>query len=184
MIGIETEDIPVWQWMRDRGAVGFAEAIAQLMPLGGILVIATVIFSSTSALNATTYSATRVSFALGRDRFLPGMLSNISRRTKVPHIALLFSGILIVAMAIALPIEDVVSGEGNIHTDPLFQTGDCGDYYLSSIAAGQASDSDCIGAGSMSVAAAGLADRTTRTDNVADEGTVDVGYHYPIPARR
>ncbi len=85
VVSVKTDGIPVWQWMRDRGAVGFAEAVAQLMPMGGVLVIAAVVFSSTSALNATTYSATRVSFALGRDRLLPSMLSNISRRTKVPH---------------------------------------------------------------------------------------------------
>ena len=110
VVGIKAGGIPVWQWMQERGATGFAEAVAQLMPLGGVLVIAAVIFSSTSALNATTYSATRVSFALGRDRLLPPALSSISDRTKVPHIALLLSGVLIVSMAVTLPIEDVVSG--------------------------------------------------------------------------
>lgn len=110
VVGIKAGGGSISQWMQDRGATGFAEAIAQLMPMGGILVIAAVIFSSTSALNATTYSATRVSFALGRDKLLPAMLSNISKKTKVPHIALLFSAVLIVGMAVALPIEDVVSG--------------------------------------------------------------------------
>lgn len=110
VVGIRAGGTPIWQWMQERGATGFAEAVAQLMPFGGILVIAAVIFSSTSALNATTYSATRVSFALGRDRLLPPVLASISRKTKVPHIALLFSAILIVGMAVALPIEDVVSG--------------------------------------------------------------------------
>ncbi|MFC1714474.1 amino acid permease [Candidatus Poribacteria bacterium] len=110
VVGIRAEGVPVWQWMQERGATGFAEAVAQLMPMGGILVIAAVIFSSTSALNATTYSATRVSFALGRDRLLPPAVSRISSRTKVPHIALLLSAILIVGMAVTLPIEDVVSG--------------------------------------------------------------------------
>jgi len=110
VVGIKSSGAPVWQWMQERGATGFAEAIAQLMPMGGILVIAAVIFSSTSALNATTYSSTRVAFALGRDRLLPPMLSRISKRTKVPHIALMFSAVLIVGMAVTLPIEDVVSG--------------------------------------------------------------------------
>jgi len=110
VVGVRTEGVPLWEWMGERGAVGFAEAVAHLIPMGGILVIATVIFSSTSALNATTYSATRVSFALGRDRLLPAKLSSISQKTRVPHVALLFSAILIVGMAVALPIEDVVSG--------------------------------------------------------------------------
>jgi len=110
VVGIKTEGIPIWQWMSDRGAIGFAEAISQLIPMGGLLVFIAVIFSSTSALNATTYSATRVSFALGRDSLLPKSLSSISRKTKVPHIALLLSAVLIVGMAVSLPIEDVVSG--------------------------------------------------------------------------
>ncbi|MBN2209531.1 MAG: right-handed parallel beta-helix repeat-containing protein [Candidatus Coatesbacteria bacterium] len=75
-------------------------------------------------------------------------------------------------------IEDLDAGAGNIHTDPLFQTGDLGDYYLSCIAAGQAVDSDCIDAGSMTTRDAGLANRTTRTDTMLDEGTVDLGFHY------
>ncbi len=78
-------------------------------------------------------------------------------------------------------IEDFDAGTGNVHTDPWFQTGFYGDYYLSSIAAGQASDSDCINMGSMSAVAAGLSDRTTQTNNAPDTGTVDMGYHYPIP---
>lgn len=110
VVGVRTGGIPIWQWMGERGAIGFAEAVAQLLPMGGVLVIATVIFSSTSALNATTYSATRVSFALGRDRLLPGKLASISRKTRVPHVALLLSAVLIVGMAVTLDIEQVVSG--------------------------------------------------------------------------
>ncbi|HUT03802.1 MAG TPA: hypothetical protein VM163_07935 [bacterium] len=69
-------------------------------------------------------------------------------------------------------------GEGNISDDPLFVTGPDGDYYLSSKFAGQDADSPCIDAGSDLAWRLGLWDRTTRTDAAADEGAVDMGYHY------
>ncbi len=39
--------------------------------------------------------------------------------------------------------------------------------------------SPCLDAGDRTAEAAGLEDRTTRTDGIADEGVVDIGYHYP-----
>ncbi|MCH7846416.1 MAG: right-handed parallel beta-helix repeat-containing protein, partial [Acidobacteria bacterium] len=67
----------------------------------------------------------------------------------------------------------VLPGTGNISSDPLFVSG----YYLSHIAAGQGSDSPAIDAGSDTAANLGLDTRTTRTDDVTDTGTVDLGYH-------
>ncbi len=110
VIGVETQGQEVWEWFSQRGATGFSDAVAQLLPFGGVLVIIAVIFSSTSALNATTYSATRVSFALGRDKYLPQIFSRISKRTRIPDVALFFSAIIIVGTAIALPVETVASG--------------------------------------------------------------------------
>jgi len=80
-------------------------------------------------------------------------------------------------------ISDPDPGAGNIYTDPLFQTGyvdgrGMGDYYLSSTAAGQLYDSDCLDAGSTSAASAALAGRITTIDNALDKGIVDLGFHY------
>ncbi|MCK5564437.1 MAG: right-handed parallel beta-helix repeat-containing protein [Planctomycetes bacterium] len=67
----------------------------------------------------------------------------------------------------------------NISSDPLFETGTFGDYYLSEDAIeGQEDDSPCIDAGSDTAANLGLDELTTRTDDVTDSGTVDMGYHY------
>jgi len=74
-------------------------------------------------------------------------------------------------------IEDPDVGTGNIHDNPIFVTGTLGDYYLNPL-------SPCVNAGSRSASAAGLSDRTTQTDGTPDTGTVDMGYHYPIPAER
>lgn len=109
LVGVKAQGIEPWQWIGQYGATGFAKAIGMLMPFGGILVTLAAIFSSTSALNATTYSSTRVSFALGRDRYLPERLSHISKKRRIPDVALLFSASLIVIIAAALPVEDVAA---------------------------------------------------------------------------
>lgn len=88
-------------------------------------------------------------------------------------------------------IQGGYAGAGNIDADPLFTAGPNGDYYLSRIAAGQAADSPCIDEGSESAASTCYAipegercmdDLTTRTDEITDSGTVDLGFHYSIAA--
>ena len=58
----------------------------------------------------------------------------------------------------------------------MFVTGPFGYYYLDPA-------SPCIDAGSRSSDEAGLSDRTTQADGTPDAGTVDMGYHYPVPLR-
>jgi APA family basic amino acid/polyamine antiporter len=94
-----------WEYIGSFHDTGFREAVAALMPsafLGHLLVTLAVIFSATSALNATIYSATRASYALGRDRMLPAVFSRISPARRTPHRALLFSAVLVVAVAVGL----------------------------------------------------------------------------------
>jgi len=66
--------------------------------------------STMSALNATIYSSSRVSFAMGRDRDMPAFFGRIHPRNKTPHWAIWLSGLLIIFMAILLPVADVASG--------------------------------------------------------------------------
>ena len=73
----------------------------------------------------------------------------------------------------------LVWGPAGMNHDPMFATGPRGDYYLGQAAAGQMNTSMCVDAGSDTAAALGLGAYTTRTDSVADNGAVDVGYHYP-----
>jgi len=98
-----------WQWLGQHGELGLARAAEQFMPLGSILLLLGGLFSTTSALNATTYSSTRVSFAMGRNRNLPDVFAAIHPRTRVPHMALFITGGLIIAMVIAAPIADVAA---------------------------------------------------------------------------
>jgi hypothetical protein len=68
-------------------------------------------------------------------------------------------------------------GTGNIDADPIFVSGPRGDCYLSQTAAGQGVNSPCVDAGSDTAADLGLDALTTRTDSVADAGSVDMGCH-------
>ena len=100
---------PTYQWLAQHAEVGVVEAARQFMPLGTILLLIGGILSTMSALNATTYSSTRVSFAMGRDRNLPDAFAEVHPETRTPFKALFFSGIVILGMAIAIPIEDVAT---------------------------------------------------------------------------
>ncbi len=102
-------DGAVWEWIASHSEKGFGMAVRQLIPFGGFLVTLTVIFASTSALNATIYSATRASYALGRDRMLPAMFSKISIKTKTPYIALFGTAAIVLVVAGLLPTMDVAS---------------------------------------------------------------------------
>jgi len=101
-----------WEWIASFGDTGFGQAVAKLMPtefIGYMVVALAVIFASTSALNATIFSATRASYALGRDRMLPAVFSKISRKRKTPYMALAFTGVIVISIAIFLPTRDVGS---------------------------------------------------------------------------
>jgi len=75
-------------------------------------------------------------------------------------------------------VEGGYPGVRNFGADPIFASGPLGDYYLSSVEAGQHTDSLCIDAGSTSASIAGVNYLTTRTDGAFDSGLVDIGYHY------
>jgi len=73
-----------------------------------------------------------------------------------------------------------LGGVGNIGADPLFVPGPGGCFYLSQISAGQAVNSPSVDAGGETAGNLDLDTLTTRSDEIADSGIVDMGYHYPI----
>ena len=102
------EGLP-WEWIGQFKERGFGEAISRLMPYGNFFLTLAVIFASISALNATIFSATRASYALGRDRMMPKIFSYISRKRNTPWVALMFTGLIVICVAVLLPTIDVVS---------------------------------------------------------------------------
>ncbi len=97
-------------WFSRRGATtAFTDAVKGIISFGGWLVPIAVVFSATSALNATIYSGTRISYALGRDKFLPHVFSKISAKTRIPVIALLATAVIVILIAVFIPIEHVLA---------------------------------------------------------------------------
>ncbi len=104
--GIEGE---AWKWIGQFKEKGFGEAVSRLMPFGNFFLTLAVIFASTSALNATIFSATRASYALGRDHMLPPFFAKIANKRKTPWVALLGTGVIILIVVLFLPTMDVAS---------------------------------------------------------------------------
>ncbi|MHC4600544.1 MAG: amino acid permease [Planctomycetota bacterium] len=107
----ELDGAAPWKWIGSYGEEGFGEAVSLLMykPLANMLLTLAVIFASTSALNATIFSATRASYALGRDRMLPSSLASISKKRKTPWVALSGTGIIIILVAVLFETKHVAS---------------------------------------------------------------------------
>ncbi|MFT4932674.1 MAG: amino acid transporter/nucleotide-binding universal stress UspA family protein [Natronomonas sp.] len=101
--------ISTWEALGDLGELGIIEAAGQFVPYGVPLLLVAGLTATMSALNATIYSSSRVSFAMGRDRSLPPVFSRVHADKRTPHVAIFLSAILIAAMAVLLPIEAVAA---------------------------------------------------------------------------
>ncbi|HEX6387651.1 MAG TPA: amino acid permease [Anaerolineae bacterium] len=108
--GLSGLDVPVWEFLGSQRELAMAEAARRFIPGGAFVLLFAGLMSTASALNATIYSSSRVSFAMGRDHNLPDLFSHISRRTNTPSYAILISSAFIVIGALTLPIEDVAAG--------------------------------------------------------------------------
>ncbi|MFB6085836.1 MAG: amino acid permease [Halodesulfurarchaeum sp.] len=100
---------PTWKLLGNLGELGIIEAAGQFVPYGVPLLLVAGLTATMSALNATVYSSSRVSFAMGRDRALPGFFSKVHPEKRTPHWAIFLSAILIAVMAVVLPIEAVAA---------------------------------------------------------------------------
>jgi amino acid transporter/nucleotide-binding universal stress UspA family protein len=102
--------LPNWVYLGENGERAMIETARAIMPYGALIMILGGLASTTSALNATIYSSSRVSFAMGRDRDLPALFGRVHFRNKTPHWAIWLSGLLIMFVAVWLPVADVASG--------------------------------------------------------------------------
>ncbi|MGC9332924.1 MAG: amino acid permease [Anaerolineae bacterium] len=105
------EGMRAYEYLGEKKEVAIVEVAQQVFPwaIGGLVLLISGLVSTMSALNATTYSSSRVSFAMGRDHNLPDIFSRVHRRRHTPYWAVMFSGGLMVLIAWALPIEDVAA---------------------------------------------------------------------------
>jgi len=107
----EFGNIPIWDYLALEKETAIVRAADQVFPgaWGGLLITISALASTMSALNATTYSSARVSFAMGRAANLPKIFGFIHPRRHTPTWAVIISGVLIIAMAWSLPIERVAA---------------------------------------------------------------------------
>ncbi len=77
--------------------------------IGGTIVLLALIFGAAATLNATVYSAIRVSFAMGRNGSLPRFFAKMHPKRRTPHVATILSGVIITIMAVAFPLDTIVA---------------------------------------------------------------------------
>ncbi len=107
--GIHSAAMPSWKFLGMYKETALVKEAATFFRGGGVMILIGGLLSTMSALNATIYSSSRVSFAMGRDRNLPTFFGRVHPTHKTPHWAILASACLIAFMAAALPVEAVAS---------------------------------------------------------------------------
>jgi APA family basic amino acid/polyamine antiporter len=105
---------PAWRFIGNQGDLGVMKAAETFLPYGSLIILGGGIVSSLAALNATTYSSSRVAFAMGRHFNLPHQLSEIHPKFRTPFIATITSGIIMAVMAYTLPLTDIAIAAGVI----------------------------------------------------------------------
>jgi amino acid transporter/nucleotide-binding universal stress UspA family protein len=100
-----------YEYLGQKKEIAVVEVARQIFPwgIGGIVLLLSGLISTMSALNATTYSSSRVSFAMGRDHNLPAFFARIHPLRHTPYLAVLASGGMMLVIASALPIEHVAA---------------------------------------------------------------------------
>lgn len=106
--------IKAYEYLGLKKEVAIVEVAQQVFPfgIGAVALLLSGLVSTMSALNATTYSASRVSFAMGREHNLPALFARVHPRRHTPNWAVVCSGTLMVAMAWFLPIENAAASAG------------------------------------------------------------------------
>lgn len=110
LAAIKTNGEPTWQFLGTHGETAIVKAAEDFMPAFGVAIIVFGgLLSTMSALNATVMAASRVAFSMGRDRWLPKRISEISPTRRTPLNAVVLTGVILLGIALTLPLEAVGS---------------------------------------------------------------------------
>ena len=96
-------------FLAEEKEIALVRAADQFVRGGGIVLLIGGLLSTVSALNATIYSSSRVAFAMARDANLPQVIGRVHATRATPHVAVAVSAVIVIAMAVLLPIEDVAA---------------------------------------------------------------------------
>lgn len=105
---VSPDGAPAWHYLGELEERAMAVVADQIMPYGTLIITSAALLLQLTALNATLYSSSRVSYAMGRDRTLPRPLSRVHAKRRTPHVAVLVSGAIALSIAL-LPIETVAA---------------------------------------------------------------------------
>jgi amino acid transporter/nucleotide-binding universal stress UspA family protein len=108
---IPPDGLKAYQYLGLQKELAIVDVASQVFPfgVGAVVLLFSGLVSTMSALNATTYSSSRVSFAMGRDHNLPSFFAYIHPQRHTPQWAVLISGGLMIVMAWSLPLESVAA---------------------------------------------------------------------------
>jgi amino acid transporter len=114
LVGLDPSKIgsEAWKFIGDNQELGIPRAAQFLMPFGTIIALAGGMVSTVAGLSATTFSSSRVSFAMGRQYNLPYIFSSVHSKYHTPHFAIIASGFIMLIMAVWLPIEQLALAAG------------------------------------------------------------------------
>jgi basic amino acid/polyamine antiporter, APA family len=106
---IAPEGMRAWDYLAQNKETALVEVSKTFFVGGGVMLLFGGLISTMSALNATVYSSSRVAFAMGRDRNFPVFFSHVHAKNFTPHLSIIFSLAIVVAMSVSLHIEDVAA---------------------------------------------------------------------------
>jgi amino acid transporter/nucleotide-binding universal stress UspA family protein len=99
-----------WRWVGSEGENAVISSARMVIPVvGAPLVILGSMLSAMAALNATVFSSSRISFAMGRDRSLPRLFGTIHKTRSTPHYAILLTASIMLFMAMFFPLDIIVA---------------------------------------------------------------------------
>ena len=90
---------PAWEFIGGYGELGIIEAAEYYLPFGALIVLAGGFVSTLAALNATTFAASRVSFAMGRNHDLPPVFSRLHPKYRTPFASTILSAVVMITLA-------------------------------------------------------------------------------------
>jgi len=106
---VKPDGMTPWDYLAMQKETALVGVAKMFFTGGGVMLLFGGLISTMSALNATVYSSSRVAFAMGRDRNFPTFFSKVHPKKFTPHMAIIFSLIIVVLMSVSLHIEDVAS---------------------------------------------------------------------------
>ena len=96
--------LPAWEFIGGFGELGIIEAAEYYLPYGALIVLAGGFVSTLAALNATTFAASRASFAMGRNHDLPPVFNRLHKKYRTPFVSTIFSSIVMTVLALSFDL--------------------------------------------------------------------------------